>query len=286
MARKYQVSVEIPVQQTGVNTSSLEIDEMVDLAKLLSQRLQTNVRQGKVFHLHEVKAMVRPVTDGEYDLGVSCVGEIFHCPATRNSVRAWKHLFSTWRKQKALKVGAIGPTVRNDDFEIGWNNDHYTSRTSSILASGMGDTQSEDVVIYGSSSTGGRITLQDTFESLQPLHSPSRFPIGNAVVKDAKYTVTFPQAVKTPFTCHWSAKHSDNNTPTLDWVNVASGATGHVGVTEIFDSATLAGVLRVRGFVGAGDDATTSPDEAILSLTFTVSQGTPLAGGSSKRSKR
>lgn len=279
MARKYQVSVDFPVQQTAVNTSGLLIDEQVDLATLLSQRLQRNVRQGQVIHMHSVTASVRPETDGEYDLGMSVVGEVYHCPATKNSVRAWKHLFSTWRKQKSLKVGAIGSVVRNDDFEIGWNASLFSNRTSTILTGGMTDTASEDVVIYGASTEGGQVTLQDTFESLQPLHEPSRFPIGNAVVKAAKYNVTFPQAVKTPFTAHWSAKHSDNNTPTLDWVNVASGATGGIHTTEVFDSATLAGVLRIRGYIGAGDDPTTSPDEGIVTLTFTVSLGSSLAGG-------
>lgn len=277
MARKYQLTHSITLAtQDDPNSSGLLVDQKVDLAVLLSQRLQRNVRQGHVFHLHKVKASLRPVVDGEYDLGVGAVGEIYHCPATKNSVRAWQHLFGVWRKQKALKVGALGPSVRYDDFEVGWNTDLHDSRTSTVLTQGMGDDTAEDVVIYGTSADGDEITLQDTWESLQEIPEPSRFPIGNATVKAAKWVNEFPIAQKTGFHAHWTSKHSDNNTPLLDWVNVASGQTGAQSESILDDTGTLAGVLRVRAWLGPVDDATTSPDEAVLSLTFTVSLGTPL----------
>ncbi len=292
MARKYTVHHTIAMTpQDSANVSALQVNAMVDLPLLLSQRLQRNVRQGHVIHLHKVSAQVRPVVDGEYDLGTSVVGEIYHCPATKNSAKAWRHAFAVWRKQKMLKVGALGPTVRNDDFEIGWNNDLKSGRTSTIKTTGMNDDTDEDVVIYGTSSDDDELTLQDMFNSLQPLPSPSRFPIGNSVVKEAKYTTTFPMAQKTPFVAHWSGKHSDNNTPTgvLDWTNVNSGMSGSISQFELQDTGTLCGVLRVRAFLGPGDDATTTPDEAVLALTFTVSIGTPLAittGGKKKAVRR
>lgn len=283
MPRKYQVSITWPLQQqVSANASTLLINEKVDLAQLLSQRLQRNVRQGKVFHLHNVTASVSPSSEGDYDLGTSLIGEVYHCPATKNSVRAWQHLFHTWRKQKSLKVGAVGPTVRGDDFEVGWNTDLVGTRTSTVYTTGMNDTSSEEVVIFGDSSNGSEITLQDTYQSLQPPTTPSIFPLGG-YVKMNKYTNSFPQAVKTPFHAHWTAKHSDNNTALLDWINVASGMTAGQSTYELQDTATLCGVLRVRGFIGPVDDATTVPDEAELTMTFTVSIGSSLLANYSKK---
>jgi len=287
MAKRYTVRHTIPIENPDQG-QQVAFNETVDLAILLSQRLQRNVRQGHVFNIHSVKASIDPVNEGfftgEYDLGMAVAGELHHCPATKNSVKAWQHLFGVWRKQKRLSVGAVGPQVRYDDFEVGWNNDFTTSRTSAIFTTGMADDTQERVVIFGGSVDGEEVTLQDTYTALQPQPQVSRFPISNTTVKAAKYTSVFPSSIKTAFTTHLSSTFPADGGLVLGAPD--SGATASTVAVPISDRASLCGVVKLTGHILAEDTTLTVADEAFLHIDMTVSIGTPLVKTTKRRKSR
>jgi len=279
MARRYTVSTSYNLG-TPSQANEVVLEQWVDLPVLLSQRLQRNVRQGQVVHLHKITASLTPQTQGSAnnDIGVAFTGTVAHCPATKNSARAWREAFKVWRKQKQLRQNAVGSFTRFDDFEIGWNASfRSSSRTSTLYADGLSDTDSEKVVIYGASTPGDDITLEDIYESARGQAEPSRFPLSNAVVKTSKFVDEFPPPVKTPIHAHWSANSAQDG--------YDSGASVHHGVAYVQDSATLAGVLYVNGYMLPENTVGHIQDDVVLTLTFTVSLGTPLVLTQRKKRK-
>lgn len=272
MAKRYQVMKTVALS-TPDNADEFVFDESVDLAVLLSQRLQKNIRQGRVFNLHKIEGQVRVVNDPlntqELDLGVAVQGEALWCPATKNSASAWRHAFSVWNKQKKLAVNATGPFVRYDDFEVAFNTAYSDSRTSTLYASGVNDVTPEKVCIYGDSDSGDDVTLEDIYESARPQSSPSRFPLSNSVVKESKFTQEFPNTRQARFGCHWSAVNDANT-------SFDSGAVIGSTPAYITDGACLAGVVIVRGRMLPENTIFHIQDEMVLDITFTVSIGAPL----------
>jgi len=268
MAKRYQLNHTVPLA-TPSDPNDFVAQGVIDLPMLLSQRLQKNIRQGRVINIHSVKASLDTAGAGNLDLGGAVVGEIHHCPATKNSAKAWRHLFSVWRKQKSQIVSGIGPSVRYDDFEVAFNNTHKTTRTSTLFATGINDDDAEAVVIYGSSVDASHVSLQDTFESMQPQLEPSRFPISNAVVKAPKFTAEFPLSVVSPFGCSWSA--ADNQ------AGHDSGAQVQQPTTYIQDCASLTGQIYYQARMLPENVISSIQDDMSLTLTFTVSIGMSLA---------
>lgn len=277
MGKRYTVSTQIALQQNN-DATQIEFSKQIDLALLLSQRLQRNVRQGHVFKLHKVAFGLTPSTGQDLDTGLAVSGFVAHCPATKNSVRSWQMVFDAWRKQKQLTLGATGKHVRYDDFEIGWNNTTKdVSRNSHLLSTGMSDSTLEDVVIYGSSTPSHCVTLEDLYESLQEQAPPSRFPFDNLPVKLSKFTEEFPQPVITNFGGHWSTIATDS----LD-----SGANYNFDPVFVEDKNTLAGVLQLQGYVLAEDAGFAIEDGLKLRMSFTVEISTPLAKSRKPKSRR
>ncbi len=280
MGKRYTVSHSV-VASINNDANTLEFDESIDLAVLLSQRLQRNVRQGHVFKLHKVSFGFKP-TGGDLDTGLSVSGSVNHCPATRNSVKAWQIAFDTWRRQKQLRVGAVGHGVRYDDFEVAFNNNHINSRTSNLYAEGLNDSTLESVCIFGNSINGTDLTLSDLYTSLQEQMPRSRFPLTGTPVKDAKFTNEFPPAIKTHFGGNWSTIVADTaGAPD-------SGAAYMFPPVYPQDNAVLCGVLQLRGYVLAEDELLAVEDELGLIVNFTVEISTPLVSRKpkSKRYKR
>lgn len=270
MAKRYTVKHEVVVTNPN-DANAYAFDESIDLAVLLSQRLQRNVRQGHVFHIHKAQVAVTPQNaTGDFDLGGATASNLQWCPATKNSARAWRHAFTIWRKQKMLRINAAGPMVRYDDFEVAYDSASINSRTSSIYAEGMNDTSLESVCVFGTSTHGDDITLEDIYESAQIQPQPSRFPLTNSTVKASKFTQEFPTAQVTRL----GASFSTISDP--DGTGPDSGAIYLSEPTYISDSACLAGVLKWKGYVIAEDSATATADTMNISLTLTVSIGTPL----------
>jgi len=267
MAKRYNVTHQITLD-TPSDPNELAFDTTIDLPVLLSQRLQKNIRQGRVINIHSVKAHVEAPPSGNLDLGGAISGTMYHCPATKNSASAWRHAFATWRKQKSLIVNGIGPMVRYDDFEVAWNSDHIGSRTSTLLTTGMLDDQSESVCIYGNSTEADDVTLQDIYDSARAQPTSSKFPISNNPVKPSKFVAVFPSAQKTNFGCSWSTIDAQTGHD--------AGAQIQSPTSYIQDSGSLCGVVRVFGHLLPENVIGTSQDQLEIRLTFCVSIGSSL----------
>ena len=272
MPRRYQVRTEFNLS-TPSSPEEQVLNEYIDIPLLLSQRLQKQVRQGRVINIHKVSCILKPnVASSEQDWGLAFTGELAHVPATRNSVRAWQEAFKVWSAQKKLKVNAIGGLVRFDDFEVAWNSDHINSRTSTVYAEGMLDSDLESVCIYGTSTDGTDLTLEDIFESAQTIAPPSRFPMGNTVVKASKYVEEFPDPVKTMLFSHYSTTEAGESALTAQ----TAGAQINGSQVHISDSASLCGMVKVLGYMLPENVNGSLQDEMTLSITLDVSIGRSL----------
>lgn len=270
MARRYQATFDIDLE-TPSDPNDKVFSAHIDLARALSQRLQRNVRQGHVFNLHKVECQIQAPAGGNFDQGVAVSGEMLWAPATKNSVKAWQHAYNVWRQQKKLSIGAIGSMVRYDDFEVAWSETHAHNnpRCSKLYASGNADDDLEAVVIYGTSGDGSHVSLEDIYESAQRLPEPSRFPLSNAVVKQAKYTEEFPPYNVAPLTAHWSASH-------VEGAGFDTGAVVQNGVSYITDGASLGGVLYVSAKMLPENTIDHIQDSLFMTVTITYSLGSSL----------
>lgn len=300
-AKRYQVTKRILLGTPDDPTTPV-VDTQVDLALLLSQRLQKMVRQGRSFRLHRVQAQLVP-TGGDLDMGVAFNGNVYWAPATKNSVRAWQMLQKTWAHQKRLNVGAMGPVVRGDDFEVAWTESHQTTRTSNIIISddhnlldGSGNVEAA-ACLYGDSTDGGifpgdaAITLEDVFNSAlssQQVIGISKFWNGQTV-KDAKWTYQFPKARYQPISCHWSAINDQGGLTGGALLGFDSGATVSYQDGYITDGAMCTGVCRIEGWMLPENTIEHIQDQFWLEVTFTVSMGyslMPRKSGTRKRTAR
>lgn len=282
MAKRYQVKKTFTLG-TPSDPDEFVVNEQWDLALSLSQRLQRNVRQGRVFNIHSVQAqLVPPHETGNQDLGLAFTGALAWCPATKNSASAWRHAFKVWQRQKQLAVNAVGGMVRYDDFEVAWGSDKITPRTSTLYAEGFTDSDTESVVIYGDSLSGlgvtNRVTLEDIYESARPQSSPSRFPLSNVVVKESKFTAEFPPSQSVPLAASWSAIDAQTGHD--------AGAQIQAPKTYISDGKSLCGVLNIHGYCLPENVAGTEQDDLLLVVTLEVSIGSSLAAPSSRPIQR
>lgn len=272
MAKRYTARVSMTLDTEGGDGNTIHGTTAVDLALLHSQRVQRNVRQGRVFHLHKIQATLVP-NGGDVDLGLAVSATARWCPATKNSAKAWRHLFAVWRKQKMLKVGAMGPMVRHDDFELAYSDNYATSRTSTVYTGGMQDPSAEQAVIYGNATDGVDISLEDIYESLQPQALESRFPIGNAVVKSSKYSEEFPPERVVGFGATFSTVGPSGNMIS----EPDSGAHFQNDPVYISDGAMLCGLMVLKAQCLAEDIAGFTGDDLNLQVELTYSVGSSLA---------
>lgn len=259
---------------TPSDVDELVINEQIDLAVLLSQRLQRNVRQGRSFRVHSAQVSISPQVGltANHDLGVAFTGKLGWCPATKNSVQAWRHAFRTWRQQKQLRILATGSAVRYDDFEVAFGSDKIVpGRTSTLYANGLSDNVTESVTIYGGSQYDSIlgtnfVSLENIMEMGQPKPASSTFPSVEQTVKTAKYTEEFPPVVEYPMVAHWSTV--GDNLTTID-----SAATVSAPKTYISDGATLCGILNLSGYMLPENTGTHIQDDMRISITLEVSMG-------------
>lgn len=269
MPNRYTVVQRFDLEQPD-DSNTAQFDTQIDLPLLLSQRLQTNVRQGNVIKIHKVQLGLVP-RGGDLDTGFSVSSLLQWAPATKNSVKAWQMAFNTWYKQKQLTQNAVGQGIRFDDFEVAWDFPRVTSRTSTMLAGGLLDAASEKVCIYGTSSEGGDITLDDIFESASPQMLPSRFPMDNSVVKESKFTAEFPPARQLVVGANWSTVIG------ASLGDVDSGASYNADAVYVEDKNSLCGVLRATGYILAEDVGAAIADQLELVMNITCEISTPLA---------
>jgi len=166
---------------------------IIQVDQILSQELGRTIRNGNSFRLVGFGSALKGFNDStDVDIGFAGVTTVQFCPVTKNGVGAWQSLQKQWMKQKRLSSG-VGKYVRYDDFEMGWDADHFLlpGRNSTILMGGLGDTASEAVTLYGISVNGGHVTLESYFDNLNPIPEVSEDPFG-AVIKTAKFYNKFP----------------------------------------------------------------------------------------------
>lgn len=178
-------------QPNDVNDPVLSVAMQVD--DLLSQNLGRTIRNGNSFRLVGAACVIYPRTSGDYDTGMAVNARIRMVPTTQHTVSAWRGLFKQWMKQKRL-ANTAGGIVRYDDFEVGFDAAHLLSspRQSNIYYDGINDSNTEDVVLMGASTGGSVISLEDYYNSLNPIAEPSKNPLTNVNIKQPKYFGKFP----------------------------------------------------------------------------------------------
>ncbi|AXH78397.1 MAG: hypothetical protein [Circular genetic element sp.] len=160
----------------------------------LSKELGRTIRNGNSFRLVGYGATLKGFYgSSDQDIGFAGVAAVNYCPVTKNSVGAWQAMQKQWYKQKALSSG-VGKYVRYDDFEVGWtkNTPLISGRQSFINMTGITDNTSERVVLYGTSTDGNAVSLEDYYNSTNPIPQPSNNPFGSTI-KLPKFSNKFPE---------------------------------------------------------------------------------------------
>lgn len=254
------------------------VESVIQVDDLLSQQLGRTIRNGNAFRLVGAGLAIIPRVNGDYDTGMSVTGRITACPVTQHTVSAWRTMFKQWMKQKRL-ANAAGGIVRYDDFELGWNNAKRLSSTrqSKIHYDGIGDPNEEDVVIYGESSGGDRVSLEDMYNSLNDIALPSRNPIGNATIKQPKYYAKFPSTADSHQM--WI---NGNFTSMVDTGSTPDSLGGALAMNEITwlpadnHLAHLTGTLRLDAWVLPPDTGFQIAESADLEIILVYEGWSPL----------
>lgn len=281
--------------------TSLEVNDQIDLALALSKKLGRNIRQGHAFKVRGIGAHLSPQGASDADTGMSATVGLIYAPVTKHSVSAWRQMFTKWQKQKQLS-GKVGRYVRYDDFECAIRAGLNTARTSTVLAGGLGDTNPEHITIYDAASSGTRTSLQDMYNSYNPIPEESTDEFGVSI-KSPKFTEFFPE----PAALFCSATNSAMASwARWDEVNPTPGVADYLASSENVhymgaDASTeyhmfpgnsyvnvLCGLFNVTAHlmppdVDTGDIPPGAETNWDLNVTILVEGWTPLAEGSRKK---
>lgn len=254
-------------------TGTIQVD------KILSEELGRSIRNGNSYRLVGYGASLRGFDSAsDLDIGFAGVATVQYCPVTKNGVGAWQSLQKQWMQQKRL-ASAVGKYVRYDDFEVAWDATHPlgAGRTSTILMSGLNDANAESVGIYGTSVDGTYVSLEDYYDSLNPIAEASKDPFG-VVIKEPKFTDKFPdyRALEMPATFSASietnfvpdALHGGNASGSMTWLPADNHMSHMTGTLRYF----FKGVSYNRTTVPP-----TIPDELKLVITLVYEGWAPLA---------
>jgi len=276
-----QVEVEV-TQPADPHSPGNWTSGVIQVDKILSQELGRTIRNGNTFRLVGFGSTLRAFSGGaDLDVGFAGTSVIQFCPVTKNGVGAWQSLQGQWMKQKRLSSG-VGKYVRYDDFEIGWDANSFLpgGRNSAIRMSGLDDTTSEQISIYGASVDGTVVTLESYYDNLNPIPVVSEDPFG-AVIKTAKFTNKFPDWKNLEMPCTFSANTTDGG--------YYSGAVS-IGQIQWLPSdnhlSHMTGTLAYffKGIASDTDVPPAEPDELKLTITLVYEGWAPLAKVRSARS--
>lgn len=299
MARSKQLHVvNFTYEMTqGNDPTQINVFEQADIALQLSKQLGKNIRQGHAFRLVGYGAHLSPrESSNDADTGMAAAVRLGFAPVTRHSVKAWNQMFKKWQKQKQLS-GKVGQYVRYDDFELAYKAAFINSRTSTVFAGGMGDTNSESITIYDPASSGNRTSIQDMYNSYQPIPEPSTDEFGVSI-KSPKFSEFFPEERYLTTSAHMSSNAAwvrfDEVNPTpgvADYLADSQNVHYMGGSSEsnmVFFPADnhvsiLAGLMNVQAYllppdVDTGDIPPTG-DELYLTITLVLEGWSPLAEG-------
>lgn len=302
MGKLTAVSQTFTVNQGNDPTSP--IIAYTDLALLLSEYYGKNIRQGNTFNLLGYSAHLSCDSQSDdADTGLSVQGVTQYLPTTKHSRAAWNHQFKRWSRQKQLS-GNIGQLVRNDDMEMAWDATGETSRTSTIYAGGLGDSDgSEKLVLTGVSSTGSRSSLTDMYNSLNPIHDDSKTEFGGNI-KSPKFLNKFPAVQNFTWTAHASSSFQwsdlQDDLTVADTMEAVADSIHYMGATSHQDMIAfpgdsyipvLTGVMKHIYYVlppdvDTGDNPPTAEDDWTLTITWYVKSWTPLVYRAKKAIKK
>lgn len=257
------------------------VNTQIDLALLLSEHYGRNIRQGNSFKVNGVQAWLRPADLNNVrgiDVGVSAAVKFAYIPATGHSRRAWNNVFKQWKAQKNL-AGAVGTQIRYDDMEFAWSATHISGRTSTIYGTGMGDGNTESLVITGTSTGGTDFSLEDYYNSAYEAPSGSRDHFSNSVFKEPKFGDTpFPaiQNVYATATNSAGAGVLGENLVGLDPEGLFS-AEAHADMTILPTPIhVLCGLLNVQAYIMADDTVDQIEEDMAMDIAISVVSWKPL----------
>lgn len=284
----------------GNDPTTALVNDQFDLSIELSKRFGKNIRQGHAFRIVGYQAYLTPLGAGDADTGIAAAVELRYAPVTKHSVRAWRQMFTKWKKQKQLS-GKVGQYVRYDDFELCYAAGLNTGRTSKIYAGGLGDTNEEYISIYDSASSGVRTGLADMYNSYQPVDGAGTDEFGVSI-KDPKFTQYFPVEQRLSTVAHLSsiAQWTDIQEDGViqldtfeadpDSVHFMGASAGAPWVMLPADNhiSVLAGLFRVLANimppdVDTGDNPPNAETSWGLHVNFMVEGWSPLAEGKSRK---
>lgn len=276
-----QHSIDVTQQpEGGDNWASGVIQADVNL----SQKYGRTIRNGNNYRLVGYGATLRSKTGlDQVDVGFAGTVGIEYCPTTHTSAKAWNDMFKIWRRQKNL-AGTQGQSVRYDDFEVGFTNNQLldATRNSELYMTGLGDSFKEKVAIYGDSVVSTTVTLEDYWNSLQPIPDPSTNPFG-VTIKEPKYDNTFPEKA----TLYTSAAFSST-------VDVASSPDSLAGGLALSDLEWLPDDNHINMMTGTcyfyfkgvpPDTVVSLADELKLIITLVYEGWSPLVAARPTRKK-
>lgn len=278
------VQHEVTITQPPSDAEDNWAEGYIQVDDKLSKELGLTVRNGNSFRLVGFGAALRSFTgSSDFDVGFAGTAVIQYCPLTKNGVAAHQGLYKQWMRQKQLS-GNVGAYVRYDDFEVGWNVDTELSsaRNSQLFTTGMGDTTEEDVVIYGVSVDGASVSLEDYYDSLNPIADVSKTPFG-VTIKTAKFTDKFPSFRQLMMPCSFSAQVAEVPAGT-SWSGAIS--TGDISWLPADNHLShMTGTLRYyfKGIQPDTDIPPATPDQLKLIITLVYEGWSSLAPPANKK---
>ena len=269
------VTKSITIDQSN-NPGASTANTYVDLAMELSNYYKKNIRQGHNFVVSGIQCTITPHQD--MDIGLMATVKHSYIPVTGHSRNAWNQMFRIWKRQKLL-AGKVGQHMRFDDLEFGWDSSssyHSSTRTSTIFAGGIGDSNTEKLCLTGSSTSGTDVCLGDWYNSQDPhgqVLSQSYDQFTGDLIKAAKYgTAAYPDTQEVWNTATYSANVNEEADPD----SLGGGIAMNDYVPFPSPLNVLCGVMKINVYAGPDDTATQVEDELTLKISYHIKRWKPL----------
>jgi len=260
-------------------------DGVIQVDVKLSEELGRTIRNGNSFRLVGYGASLAGFSGAsDIDVGFAGTAKVQFAPVTKNSVAAHQKMYKQWMRQKQL-AGAVGDIVRYDDFEVGWTGGFSLGsvRNSTLRATGLDDSDSEYIMLYGSSVQGDRISLADYYDSMSPIAVPSTDAFG-AVIKEPKFENKFPEWRTLIMPTSYSAQVEDATLPDSYSGGIANGDIQWLPADNHLSHLTGTLYYFFKGV--APTEGGSIPDELKLTITLVYEGWSSLAPDTRKQITR
>ena len=274
----------VTVQQPEDPTQNW-VDGVLQIDVNLSEQLGRTIRNGNSFRLVGYGSNLKGyIGASDQDTGFAGTAVVAFTPVTKNSVAAHQGLYKQWMRQKQL-AGAVGAYVRYDDFEVGWSDGNKlpAARNSTMLATGLEDTNTESVVLYGNSVGGSAVSLETYYNNLNPVLAPSENPFGTEI-KSAKFVDRFPDQVDLIMPTSFSAQVESSWDPDAIVGGIANGDIQWLPSDNHISHMTGTLFYYFKGVTQ--DTIGPTADELKLTITLVYEGWNSLAPKSSRKSSK